>query len=336
MRTFLYLAGIGALFITVGVAPVWADHPSVGFGEDSAGPVQTVSATPMPKGKLGASVSVEYQRFNRFSDAELRNFASVGRTVDSTDYLLSPALGLAYGLTEDVTLLARVPFPKRDNIRESELEDGEPEAHEHGDSFGAGDLVLLSKWRLLEVPVEVAPLIGLKVPTGETHEKDEAGKRFETDHQPGSGSWDGLFGLAVTKRSGSWTWSASGLYTLATEGTQDTDLGDHITVGLGAAYRINHHQPHSHAHDSAAPHAHRPLAADLILELLWEQRRPEVTSGRKNPESGETQLWIAPGIRLNFGRWGWATSVGVPVAQDFNGAQHEPEIKLLTVLSTGF
>lgn len=326
----------GFLLAAWGTALAWADHPSIGFWEDSAGPIQTLSATPLPKGRMGASVSLEYQRFDAFSDAELRDFAAAGRTVESTDYLLSPALGLAYGLTDAVTLLARLPFPKRDNLRESELEEGEPEAHEHGDSFGAGDLMLLGKWRILREPVEISPLLGLKVPTGETRQKDEAGKRFEADHQPGSGSWDGLFGLALTKRLGSWTWSASGLYTLATEGTQNTDLGDQVTLGLGAAYRLNHREPRPHLHGAEAAHPSRHPGAALILELLWEHHQAEVVAGRKDPESGGNQLWIAPGVRVGFGRWSWAASIGVPVVQDFNGAQHESELKVLTLVSAGF
>lgn len=315
-----------AFFVT---QSAWADHPTVGFSEDSAGPIQTISATPAPKGHWGASVSVEYQRFDTFSDEELRDFARAGRSVDSTDYLVSPSLGLAYGLTEHLTLLARLPYIKRDNIRESELEDGEAKAHEHGDSAGLGDLILLGKWRLLREPVEVAPLLGLKVPTGETRDEDEAGKKFEADHQAGSSSWDGLFGLAATQRSGSWSFSGSFLYTLATEGAQETDLGDRMTLNVGAAYRLNHHPSHHHE-------THHHLATDLILEAVWEHHQAQVARGRKDPESGETQLWIAPGLRLSLGRVSWATSVGVPLAQDFNGAQHEPEVKLLTVVSTEF
>ena len=306
----------------------WADHPTVSFSEDSAGPIQTISATPLPKRHWGVSVSVEYQRFDVFSDEELRNFARAGRTVDSTDYLLSPSVGLAYGLTENLTLLARLPYLKRDNIRESELEDGEAKAHEHGDSAGLGDLILLGKWRLFREPVEVAPLLGFKVPTGKTRDEDEAGKKFEADHQPGSGSWDGLFGLAITRRSGPWNLSGSFLYTLAVEGAQETDLGDQVTLSVGAAYRLNQH-PNRHE-------SHHHLATDLIMEAVWEHHQSQVARGRKGPESGGTQFWIAPGFRLGLGRFSWATSVGIPIAQDFNGAQHEPEVKLLTVISAGF
>ena len=307
----------------------WADHPTVGFSEDSTGPIQTISATPLPKGRWGASMSVEYQRLDAFSDEELRNFARANRTVDSTDYLVSPSVGVAYGLTESLTLLARLPYIKRDNIRESELEDGQAKAHEHGDSAGLGDLAFLSKWRLFQEPVEVAPLLGFKAPTGETRDEDEACKKFEADHQAGSGSWDGLFGLAITRRSGSWSLSGSFLYTLATEGAQETDLGDQVTLSVGGAYRLNQHPSHHHE-------THRHLATDLILEAVWERHQSQVARGRKDPESGGTQLWIAPGLRLSLGRVSWATSVGIPVAQDFNGAQHEPEVKLLTVVSTSF
>jgi hypothetical protein len=333
---FIILLGLGYLLGSVwSLPPALADHPTVGFSEDNAGPIQTVSAIPIPKGRFGVSNHLEYQKVNSFSDQQLREFAASGRTVDSTDYLFSSSLGLAYGATEDLTLLSRLLyFVKRDNIREGELEDGEVKVDEHGDGIGFGDLSLLTKWRLLRDPVEVAPMVGLKVPTGETTDKDEANKRLETEHQPGTGSWDGIFGLALSKVMGPWTWSASGLYTWVTRGAQKTELGDRFVLGIGGSYRLGE-SGHSH-HGGEASHSHHHWTTDLVLEGLWEHEEPLRIRGRKIPEKGGSILWLAPGLRINFGLFSWATSIGVPFGSNLNGAQHEPEFKVHSIVSAGF
>ena len=346
--------GVAAVLSLLAIAgPAWADHASAGFSEDGEGPIQTMSADTLPNGKWGASVNVEYHRFRRMSDEQLKNFAEQGRSVHSMDYLFSSSLSLGYGLTDDLTFSARIPYMKRSNIREGELTgDGDTEVGQHGSSDGLGDLVLLGKWRVMKEPVEISPILGVKFPTGDTHEKDRSGARFETEHQPGSGSWDGLFGLALTKHAGKWTWSASGLYTLVTQGAQDTNLGDRAILGIGAAYRLyqsggqelpheadplhehHHHEGEPHHHEGARSHPR--MAADLVLEGLWEHEGAQVVRGVKDPESGGSTFWIAPGLRLSFKGWSWSTSVGVPVAQDLNGAEHKSEVKVLSTFSTSF
>ena len=68
--------------------------------------------------------------------------------------------------------------------------------------------------------------MGVKAPTGRTNEYDKLGERFEAEFQPGSGSWDGLFGVAFTQRFTAWSFDANVLYQQVNKGTQDTDLGD--------------------------------------------------------------------------------------------------------------
>src|SRR6185312_3855984 len=110
-----------------------------------------------------------------------------------------------------------------------------------GDTAGLGDASVLGQYRFLEnkaTGTEAALLLGAKLPTGKTNTYDVFGERFEAEFQPGSGSWDGLFGLAVTQRAGPWSFDANVLYQLVTKGALDTDLGDRFLYNAAVSYRI--------------------------------------------------------------------------------------------------
>ena len=110
-------------------------------------------------------------------------------------------------------LALRLPHVRRTNIREGHHEHvhdvGDVNTVEaRGDSQGIGDLVLLAQGRFLNsvmTGTQAAILLGVKAPTGTTNQRDAQGLLFEAEFQPGSGSWDGLFGLAVTQRFGAWS-----------------------------------------------------------------------------------------------------------------------------------
>jgi hypothetical protein len=47
------------------------------------------------------------------------------------------------------------------------------------------------------------------------------GELFAAEFQPGRGAWDGMFGLAATKRVGPWSFDANVLYILARDGNRE-------------------------------------------------------------------------------------------------------------------
>ena len=144
----------------------------------------------------------EFIRFNQLSDAELINGAALsGSHVHSLKSIESVAVTYAYGITKDLTVSARLPWIKRSDIREVEDPGDPPEFL--GNSSGIGDLTLMSQYRFYNnqaTQTEAALLLGVKAPTGATHRLTDTGEQFDAEFQPGSGSWDGLFGLAFTKR----------------------------------------------------------------------------------------------------------------------------------------
>ncbi|HWE17830.1 MAG TPA: transporter [Hyphomicrobiaceae bacterium] len=369
LRTFALSAGLTALL----ASPAFAHHPSGASSTGDAGPIATISATTLEKGQSVAGIVLETVQFDAFSDAQLVDFAGKHIHAHSLDAILAPSLVFAYGLTDDLTLSARLPVIVRRNIREG--------AHEHpgggapavnsavdlGDSSGVGDLTLLGQYRFYRdraAQIELAALAGFKLPTGRTNVVNDEGERFEAEFQPGSGSFDGLLGLAVTKRSGAWAFDANVLYQLSGTGTQDTDLGDRLLYNAAVSYRVYggvsgpggrmraglsdlpeplpepmyHGGPKAHRHHHRHEEAPAPKgpALDLVLELNGEWHDHQRIGGVSDPNSGGNVIYLSPGVRVSVDKWSGFLSIGVPVVNDMNGVQAEPDWRVLTGVAVSF
>lgn len=337
----IFIGLFSSMFFFIG-SFAWADHPSIGISSELVGPIQTISAITLPKSRWSIGSRTEYLKLDSFSDSSLEQFALQGKEIHSTDYLLSPSIGISYGLTDNLMLSLGIPYVLRSNIREGHIEDDVPEVHVHKDSKGIGDITLFSKYHFdfMENNYhETAFLFGLKVPAGNTHAKDKNNMRFETEHQPGSGSWDPFMGVAITKKFKILSFNANILYTFATEGEDKTNLGDLFNYNLAITHRIGGETGHSHStatdvhHDHAS---HMDLVWDLIFELNGERRQRLFIAGTKDDNSGGSLLYISPGIRLTANnKWSASLLVGFPVYQDLNGNQHDTDLRVIFGIGIG-
>jgi hypothetical protein len=145
-------------------------------------------------------------------------------------------------------------------------------------------------------------------------------------------------GLAWTHHEGKWSFDSNVLYTLSTEGTQSTVLGDRFQYNFAVSYRLaslgsgehpmfhgaEAHEDgdgghHEHGHESAGP------ALDLVLELNGEWHAEQVTNAISDPNSGGTTIFLSPGLRLSQDKWSSFVSVGIPIVDDLNGIQSKPD-----------
>ena len=323
-------------------APVaLADHTASALAGGGAGPINTMSADTLPEGLFSVCWQVEELDLTTFSNAELTAFAAQDVDAHSVDRILVQSVCFEYGVSDAFTLGARLPYIARHDVREPEVDGGVPGVAAIGDSDGLGDLSVYGKYRLNDAGrdgLEWAVLGGLKLSTGETHERDDEGALFETEFQPGSGAVDPLLGLAVTRRFGASSLSASVLGVFTTEGSQDTELGDVRTYNLGYAYRLGGEpprepgRPRDRAHDAA-----EGTAWDLILELNAIHRQSQTIDGDKDPNSGGTTVFVSPGVRATVGeRWSAYASVGLPVSDDPNGAEQETDLRAVAGVSWSF
>lgn len=318
MRKIVLGALIAGLFIT---QSAFAHHPGAEAGLGTTGPIRAISASTLPKGKWAFSFQFEYFDLDPFSNRELLSFAGAGEDVHSTAAISHAFLVGSYGITDDITLSLKFPYIYLDDIKEAHADEPD-EVHVHGDSEGIGDFSLLGQYRFFNSNSwEASFILGLEFPTGQTDEHDIEDERFSTEFQPGSGSWDPFGGIAVQKKFGKVGLYGSLLYSIATEGAQDTNLGDMLSYNAAVSYT--------------------PLAGDLlwdlILELNGEFKQKQDIDGIDDPNSGGNVLLLSPGTRLSWNRrWTLFCSLGVPIVQDWNGIQNDLNYRVLTGVGAAF
>jgi hypothetical protein len=342
------------LFVTTvsGSAPAFAHHAGGVGNALGAGPIITISASTLDKDHSVAEVTLDYQSLSGLSTDTLLSATAAmppgspeSNNVHDLRTIQAYAISYAYGVTNDFTVALRLPYVRRTGIREA-VEDevtGALEVENFGPADGIGDLTLFGQYRFVnQNHTEVAALFGLKTPTGKTNDLTAQGELFDAEFQPGSGSWDPLLGFAWTHHEGKWSYDANVLYTLTTTGTQNTDLGDRFQYNFAISYRLSslgsgehpmfhgaeHHEEgdnghHEHGDESAGP------SLDLVLELNGEWHAEQVTNGISDPNSGGNTIFISPGLRLSQDKWSGFVSVGIPVVDDLNGIQSEPDWRII-------
>lgn len=337
------------------VAPAFAHHPGSIGNAGGSGPIVGLSASSLDQGQSVAGVSIIYTDLERLSgDALISATASGNEDVHGLDTVKSYALTYAYGLTHDLTVGFRLPYQKRTGIRAAEFEDGEIEIEDFSSSSGIGDLSVYGQYRFLNDTAsrtEAAVIFGVKAPTGPSNRTSVEGELFEAEFQPGSGSWDGLFGLALTRRSGAWSFDGSVVYSTVSTGTQNTDLGDLVFYNASVSYRLMRStgsQPMFHGgeprdavqkhegHNRIEASAKGGTAVDLILELNGEWAGKQSQNGIDDENSGGNTIYLSPGLRVTHDAWSAYTSFGVPIASNENGLQAEPDWRLNAGVSVGF
>ncbi len=372
----------GALLLAA-TTPAKSHHPS-GTGTSTTGaPIITIPGTTLQRGANALFLAFEHVSFDELSDAVLEAAAARDEHAHSLATLGSPSIGYARGLTDQLMVSFQLPYVFRTGIREAmhhhgaaggaeghhdeagadhTHQDGEehhgdgserPETVDRGDTEGIGDLALLGQYRFYGQDnggLQASLITGLKMPTGKTGERDDQGELFEAEFQPGSGSWDPMLGLAVSQAFGRWSTGGNVLYTIATEGTQHTDLGDRFFYNGAVSYRLTgaqvetsppvamQHAEHEHGHQ----HQHNQsfsdtgLVVDAVLELNGEWQAKQTISGVDDPNSGGSVVYLSPGVRVASNRWSGFVSVGLPIVNDLNGLQSEPTYRLFGGILVGF
>jgi hypothetical protein len=362
-------------------ASAQAHHPGGGGNSGSGGAINTISADTLAEGQAAASVRYEFIKLGPLSDPDLLAAASQGKHAHSISAIDSVSLSAAYGITNDLMFSVRLPGVRRSDIREPGEEadllsgghTGNMNASQmsslmspgginaRGNSSGFGDVTVLGQYRFhnnTQAGTSGAVLFGFKAPTGSTGQRDANGELFEAEFQPGSGSWDALIGAAFSKRLDRWQFDVSGLYWLAGNGTQNTNLGDRFLFGTGVSYRLvgatgsskeielheycmqaqNRMQEHClyHANHDHSDMKKTPYTLDLVLELNGEWHDKQRTAGVVDPNSGGNTLYLSPGLRLTVDNWSGYLSAGVPIVKEVNGIQPPPSWRVIGGIAMSF
>lgn len=373
IRVFTNIYTFWALILAFLSSPAaLAHHEGTIAGPGIAGPIITLPARTLPKGKAFLGAGIKYTNFSTFNAAKERSLLSRGETTGQITESMLASIGGGYGITDDWDIYFSLPYSFKYGLVET---DG-GERTRFGNSIGLGDLNLLSQYRFFKSEkhgLYASLLGGLNVPIGEIGIQTDQGDKFGLDDQPGSGSWDPIFGAAVSKNLGPVSLDSNFLYRLSTQGPRQATVGDSVNYNIALSYRVDRHRnsgahAHLHSHDDLSYHEHshqakhqhthshsyskigsllakifpsrllgQSLTWDLITELNYNwQERPEINDVEEENHGGHLLL-STQGIRAIINEK-TVTNFGLslPLIEGFNGDQPSPGVSLLFNISRLF
>jgi hypothetical protein len=251
-------------------------------------------------------------------------------------------------ITDRWTLAVVLPFVHREHLHlagESHSGDGEDNETDGqvtiGDATGVperwnftrlGDLRLTASYAVLQGrrPEEVSLhlIAGLKLPTGDTNVRNDAGEEAEITLQPGTASVEPIFGVAVQRSfsvadSGT-PWPVSAGFHVRTEGSDGKfgyRPGTEVVTSLATEY----------------PVTQRFRALGQINFRYRDRDHVGDAPGVLAEDTGNEALYLTPGMRLDLtDAFGAYTYVQVPVLQRVNGIQLVSRWNLLVGLTYKF
>jgi len=313
-------------------------------GTGLAGPIITIPAYNMAKGTTAISFSVNFLDRGRLDASQTARIIA-GHSHDGGAHhaddnygSLMQTLAVSHGLTDRLSLSAVIPFVESFAFREVT---GDGIANQ-GNSIGFGDMTLMGKYKFYDkYKFQSALIAGMKFPTGATNVQADNNERFEATNQPGSGSFDPLLGLALSKQFEKFGLDSNFLYKFSTRGAQDSVIGDVASYNVAVSYAVNHgHEDEFHHHhlegtkgllETIFPQhiLGQHLAWDLIMEIntLWQEA--PILNGAVNANHGGTIVYLSPGLRMVLNdTLVYNLSIGFPVVQALNGIQGGNDLQL--------
>ena len=325
------LAAVAAALATPAVA-----HHMGPSGVGAGGGMTVFAPATLDEGHGSAWLRLFFTRPDRRSDSLLEALAAAAVDAHNTRYDLNGAVGAAYGITHRLTVSAELPYLRHDSIRVAEAGDG---VERLGSVAGVGDLSLLAKYRL--TPGEaggLAIIAGIKVPAGSTHERDRFGNRFETEHQPGTGSWDPILGASAGAKAGQVNLAASAVYQIAGRGAQRTRLGDRLELGIALSHYFGPSEGDEHHHHAHEHEAHEHASSwDAFVELAGEWEGRQRIAGEVEKDSGGKWAWVAPGVTFEAASgWSASAAIAIPVWQRIRSSHPDNAYRVMVSVGHGF
>ncbi len=214
---------------------------------------------------------------------------------------------------------------------------------EQGRETGLGDAALIGRYTVLrrrneDSGIAVDLLGGIKFPTGSTErirQEVGQGRIYESllppgrPHDPlghsisgvqlheisaGSGSFDGVFGLASRAYLGRWYFRAQFQYYLRTAGTEDFRMGDDLMVSGG---------PGAYLWQGTRG------TVSLQGNAAFEHEARDWMLGRASERTGGTAWYLGPQLNLTWGDHLVANAgVDIPLSLENRGFQNVPEYRV--------
>lgn len=261
-----------------------------------AGPITFLTALPVAKGQV--IFRGQYFLIRATGDPTPANR---GLTVHAF-----PLAG-ALGLTPRLALFGVVP------VIDMSVDMNAPAGRITRTTSGLGDAMVFGRYTVYvvdraEFTFRIAPFAGLKAPTGRDDDSDALG-RLPRPLQLGSGSWDGLGGLAVTWQTKQWEFDADAGFKKKRE-AEGFRFGDEFFSDASFQYRMWPRQLGAGV----------PAFLLAVVETnLTTQGRTEI-AGAPDPDSGGTRWDVDLGIQRVTANYILEAIVQIPAVDRPNGA----------------
>ena len=264
----------------------------------------------LAKNQLILETYTDYRHVNQ----NLPPVTDVGDEEAPLTSMLIQSLGVRYGITKSITVSALVPYVFLHT--------------DTGNDNGIGDLVLLGTFNVLNKNnFSLALQAGVELPTG----IQKSANFDNTTVVVGSGSYDPMAGIIVSKRWDKLTLQANGLYKKTTKGFQDNYYSSISIQNLSLSYRIigeNMLCPTMAADDATDKATEKPKEA--VSNIGWavfggyygEWLGKTKEDGEYDNDSGYYLGYATLGNAFSYKKWSFPLTVSLPVIQNMNGEQN--------------
>jgi hypothetical protein len=187
-------------------------------------------------------------------------------------------------------------------------------------SSGLGDVAFLIKYRAWKKDWKrgashFALISGMETPTGDTSERDN-GTLLPSSLQPGSGSWDPFAGILANLELDRFRFDGVVFFKANSEGSQDFEEGDFLSVEVDAAYRF----------------LHKPYpgpSASVKLGFQWRHQERSKQNDVSLANSGSDEIVVRTGLTWHpVPRLDITSSVDLPLYQNLKGEQLARDIRV--------
>jgi hypothetical protein len=229
--------------------------------------------------------------------------------------MLIQSLGVRYGVTKSITVSALMPYVFLYT--------------DTGNDSGFGDLALLGTFGVFNKNnFSIALQAGVELPTG----IQKSANFDNTTVVVGSGSYDPMAGLIVSKRWEKLTLQANGLYKHTTSGFEDNYYGSIAIQNVSLSYRIKNGSafcPSSlgtKTEDATKETSNFGWAVfggyyGEWLDMLEEE-------GETDHDSGYYLGFATLGNNISYKKWSFPLTLSLPVIQNMNGEQNTGGFRL--------
>lgn len=220
------------------------------------------------------------------------------------------SLGIRYGLTDNITVSALMPFVLLNTDK--------------GNDNGLGDLILLSTIKVYSKnKMQIALNAGMELPTGQ----QKSSNFDETTVVVGSGSFDPMAGVMFAKGWEKLSLKSNVFYKYTTKGFDNTNFGSLCIQNLTLGYQLKGQSALCSPTDSTKK-IPTGFGWNIYGGYYGEWLGQISEDGNKDPNSGYYLGFATIGTSISTNGWSFPLTFSLPVLQELNGEQSHTAFRL--------